>query len=135
MNDAQVIYAFAHVESWLEAYARSNQLSAYELTNRVATLLHVQTGGKILGLEDSLSTLRGDAAGNKATRKMALARGSYSETPGKHHVMSAAARKRISDAQKRRWAKQKSSGIKAYWAAMTPEERSKEMLRRRRSRA
>lgn len=53
----------------------------------------------------------------------------------KKRKLSRKARKAISDAQKARWAKVKKpklkgSGIKGWWARMTPEQRKTEMLRR-----
>jgi hypothetical protein len=47
--------------------------------------------------------------------------------------VSAEARERIAEAQRKRWAKQKRQGDnpqKRYWAAMTPEQRRKEMKKR-----
>lgn len=43
------IYAFSHCETWIEDYAKSHNLPAHELTQRVATLLLAQTSGKELG--------------------------------------------------------------------------------------
>lgn len=53
-----IIYAFSHVETYLEDYARSHKLPAHELTGRVAGLLLAQTGGALLGLVDHMSALR-----------------------------------------------------------------------------
>lgn len=64
------IYAFAHVETWIEDYARSNQLPAHELTERVADLLKLQTVRPILGMSDHLSNMRpGSAERTKGKRK------------------------------------------------------------------
>jgi hypothetical protein len=110
--DAQTIYAFAHCETWLEDFAKSHQLSAHELTSRVANLLLAQTSREVLGTEHTMSTLRRQTTKrNKTTRKVAMAKRPYRKT------------------QIGRYAKYKRSKI-GYWDKMSPEERVKEMHRR-----
>lgn len=76
-----LIYAFAHCETWLEDYAKSQKLPAHELTERVAGLLFAQTSGEILGTEHRVSALPREATKrNSATRKVAVAKRPYRKT-------------------------------------------------------
>ena len=65
---------------------------------------------KIEGLQDELAQLLGgsSAKASKASKSSAASESSVGEKPAKKkRVMSAAARKKIADAQRKRWAKQK----------------------------
>lgn len=106
MNDTKhTIYCFAHCETWLEDYAKSNQLAFHDLTERVANLLLAQTSRQISRSDDSVSSLRRETTPrNSSPRKMAMVKRSYRKTQLK--------------------------GPKAYWAAMSAEDRSIEMKRR-----
>jgi hypothetical protein len=137
--DEIAVYVFGRVEQWIEDYAKSNNLPANELAERVAGLLFSQTGRQILGAPNRVPTLRGNSAGfDQSMEQVALARGSH--RGAQVDRFSEAGRARIVQAQKRRWAKhhekkKKSSTrphpLSTYWAKMTPEQRSKEMIRRR----
>lgn len=103
-----VIYAFAHTEAWLEAYAKSHQLPAHELTGQVAGLLLGSSSGEALGSINSVPALRrAPTKIHKATRKMEVASSARSnKTLGRKSIkraLSSAARTRISAAQKARW--------------------------------
>ncbi len=67
---------------------------------------------KIEGLQDELAQLLGGSSskGSKASKSYAASESSVGEKPAKKkRVMSAAARKKIADAQRKRWAKQKAA--------------------------
>lgn len=105
-TDHHVAYAVGHVEAWLEIYAKSIQSPGPEFTARVATLLLAQTGGTQLGTEHHLSSLpRHSTKRHQALESMEVARRSprHSSRKGHKRTMSAAARKRISQARKRWW--------------------------------
>lgn len=114
--DLQVVYAFAHCEAWLEDYAKSASISSHELTERVGNLLLGQTSGKVLGTEHNVSTMRSRSTkGSKTLATVALDDSPRGQVQG---------------------VKRRSTGaIKAYWARMTPDERSQEMRRRMRKAA
>lgn len=57
-RDQQAIYAFAHVECWIEEYAKSTNQSPTELCARVATLLLAQGNGTGYNLPE----VQGDTA-------------------------------------------------------------------------
>lgn len=65
--DETALYCFARCEQFLEDYARSNQISAYELTFRVAELFQLQTNRPLLGTENSLSSLQRNGTGLRGT--------------------------------------------------------------------
>lgn len=109
----EIVYAFAHVETWLEDYAKSSGLSSHELTVGVVELLHRQTLRALLGSEHRLSKKsRSQAAeGSDAVAEVAVARGTRRKVQRikKHHKMSAAGRAAISRAQRARWAAKKAA--------------------------
>lgn len=111
----EIVYAFSHIETWLEDYAKSNRLSPHELTIGVVELLHRQTHGAILGLEHRLpEKSRAQAAeGSDALAEMEMARGTRRQVQGvkrkKRKKVSAAGRKRISEARKAWWAAKKAA--------------------------
>lgn len=133
MNDhatkvGETLYALGYIRCWLESYSSSSTLSADELATGVATLLLGQTGRQGMGLDNRLSSLRSNSAKrSKILESLEMARRPHGKTPKR--VMSARGRAAISRAQKKRWRKVK-GGQAAYWARMTPEQRSAEMKRR-----
>lgn len=58
------IYCLGRVEQFIADYARSSQISETELARRVAELLLSQTGGTLLGTEDSVSPLQRNGTGH-----------------------------------------------------------------------
>ena len=103
--DTHVAYAVGHIEAWLEIYARSIQSSGSEFTSRVATILLAQAGGEGMGPEGYLPTLRRQTSKKrKAVEPMEMARRPRRRTQKSRRPMSAAARKRISQARKKWWA-------------------------------
>ena len=102
------VYAFAYIECWLEAYAKSHSLSFHELTERVFDLLRANRTEPIKTL---MSKVR--RPGTKKRSKL------------EQVAMDDRSRTKL-----QRVKKKQISGIKAYWAAMTPEQRSREMKRR-----
>lgn len=101
-------YAFGHTEAWLEAYARSHQLPEYELRGGVAGLLLNTTFGQTSGAQHHLPALPSRTSkARRSVGKMAVDELSHRKTLRKssHRQLSAAARKRISRAQKLRWKK------------------------------
>jgi hypothetical protein len=104
-----VAYIHGRIEAQLEGFAASLGLPARQLTVRVAALLLGPESGGLLGSENRVSSLPGaSATADKATRTMAVAKRPYRKA--------------------RRPSLQR--GAAAYWAAMTPSQRSKEMQRR-----
>lgn len=86
ISNELTIYAFSHVETWLEDYAKSQRLSSHELTERVARLLLAQTSREVLGVDNTVPALRRQATkGNKGTRKVALAKRPYRKAQVKLH--------------------------------------------------
>jgi hypothetical protein len=111
ISKENLIYAFAHTETWLEDYAKSNKIPEYELTERVAILLLTQGEG----IKYNLSPLRRNSAKmDKTVVKMEMAKRTYRKTSRK------SPRKGL-----------KNKKLQSYWNNMTPEQRSKEMIRRR----
>lgn len=145
----------------VEFFARATGISEEEIASRLGTILLGLQGGMGMGRENPLRDLR-RAAGSGSTdiriRTLALARftrdsrtqqndeetdgdrGPAVGSKGPHRRLSAAARKRISEAQKLRWARQKGTKVSSgpgskmgkWWREHfpTPEARQKEMLRR-----
>jgi hypothetical protein len=105
----QIIYAFAHCEAWLEDFAKTNRLPTHELTEWVATLLLSQTSGQVMGLEHPMSSVSGSrretSERGKALAEVAMASGAHGKASLKKRKLSAAARKRIGAAQRKRWRK------------------------------
>lgn len=56
------IFAFSHVQTWLDIYAGSSGIPSTLLTDRVARLLLSSTRGQVLGSLNSMPTLRGKTA-------------------------------------------------------------------------
>ena len=56
-DDSRIVYAFAHVETWIELYADSVELPRAIVAERVAELLLLQVSGKRLGTRNSMPTL------------------------------------------------------------------------------
>lgn len=103
------VYAFAHVESWLEAYARSHALPLHELTARVSDLL---LANRAQPTSTALPTMRQTRARRgRPVEQVAMDDGSRSKLQRVKRKSSARA-------------------VHAYWAKMTPAQRSKEMQRR-----
>lgn len=116
------------------------EISGFELAARM---------GEFLLTKASRTSVRGQASiGDQALEPMEmvgrshivspLAEGSITGVKHKRHI-SAAGLARIKAAQKKRWAgvrkkknakKSNSSGIKAWWAKMSPKQRSAEVFRR-----
>lgn len=68
------IYLFARCEQLLADFAGSHEISARELTQRVAGLFQAQAGGQVLGPENRMSELPGTSSRNHRTPpKVALA--------------------------------------------------------------
>lgn len=57
------IYVLGRIEQFIADYSRSSQVSETELARRVAELLLSQTGGPVLGTEDSVSPLQRNGTG------------------------------------------------------------------------
>lgn len=109
-KDRAYAYAFGHCQAWLEVFAASAGLPYTELAIGVAALLHSETSGQVLGSGNSLPPLRGKSSkGNQTLAAVAVARGPYRKTQvsRRRRHMSAAARKKISEAQKLIWAEKK----------------------------
>jgi hypothetical protein len=104
----QLAYIHGRIEAQLEAYAQSLGLPAAQLTSRMGTLLLGTQNGEVMGPARGVPKLRSEAAkGGEAMEPMAVA---------------GSPRRRASGSSK------------AYWAKMTPEQRSKEMQRRTKKR-
>lgn len=105
-KDRVTIYAFAHVESWIESYAKSTGQSAGELAARVGTLLLAQGAGTPNSVPPVSSYPAGvrKSLGKVAVAKRAPGRMPVAKLKTGHHVLSASARKRIGAAQRKRWA-------------------------------
>lgn len=136
----EIVYAFSHVETWIEDYAKSNQLSAYELTVGVAELLQRQTHGALLGLEHRVpAQSRPQAsAGSDAVAEVEVARGARSKVQRVKRYISPKGMKALRAAQKKRWAKHKKirkTGPSLYWGKMSKIERQVEMQQRMTKRA
>lgn len=125
----EVVYAFSHVETWIEDFAKSSQLSSHELTVGVAELLQRQTLGAVLGLEHRLPEKPGSQTAERsdAMAEMEMAGGTRGKVQRVKRRLSASGLRAIRRAQKIRWAR---SGQKSYWAKMTAAERKAEMHRR-----
>ena len=54
-QDSRIVYAFAHVEAWIELYADSVELPRSIVTEQVAELLLLQVRGKRMGTRNSMS--------------------------------------------------------------------------------
>ncbi|SRR6266481_8914803 len=142
-------YFYHSIEESIERYAMESggQISGQELAGVVGEILLSKARGTELGSTDSLhlSGLRGKATkGSKIVEQVEVVgspRGGGSQKVKR--VLSLKARKSIAKAQRARWKKYKSekvkekfrkkgtgSTIKAYWAKMTPLQRSEEMKRR-----
>jgi hypothetical protein len=150
--DYAVSQFYGRIQERIVLFAAETGISAHWVAERLATLLS-PPGERIF---DHLPSLRPEAAGpRRELEPLALAEHAHSgqasdahqarraggddETPVKQSRVSPKGKKAIAKAQKARWAKQKKtkvevapSKIVAYWANMTPQERSKEMARRRR---
>ena len=103
-----LVYAFAHCEAWLEAYARSINESSSELTDGVLELFHHQ-GQRTVNNLSSLSVQ--SSRSRKTVGKMAA----YERTHRKTRWISPQGLKAIRTAQKKRWTKfrtEKHKGVK-----------------------
>lgn len=79
-----LVYAFAHVESWIESYAKATGHSFAELADGVATLLYAQTGGEVRRTQNRVPALSGNRpTRGKAVGKVAVAVSSHRKSPGK----------------------------------------------------
>lgn len=148
--------AIGNVTAWLEAFADRSQLSFAILATRVGRQLLSAAGGEVLGTEHPLPPLRRKAPKrNSAVAEVEMARRPYSRAQVKANfpVKSQTKTKPVKWERKNsKWAKIKnekqikarllsgtltkpskrlSTGMSAYWAKMTPEERRAEMARRR----
>lgn len=101
-------YVFGRTQHFIEVYAAGNGLSAERLAAGVATLLLATASREVLGAEDRMPPLRRTSTEmDQATRTLEMDGEPHSQPPrkmkpGPRH-MSAEARQRISDAQKKRW--------------------------------
>lgn len=119
----QTIYCLGRVEQFIRDYAESHGLPSNELTIQVATLLSASQSGSLLGIDDSVSPLRRRRSSrDKASRSMAMARRSYRKTQ--------VTPRRGDKPSSKRGRPKKPTGIAAYWAAMSKEDRQIEMRRR-----
>ncbi len=115
--DIHLIYAFAHVEAWVEAYAKANHRVASELANGVGGLLLSQGSRDIDHLP--LPGLRSEAAGSRGTVEQeevagsSHLHGSHQSGKKKGHPMSASVKQRLSRLAKARWAKKNYAKKKA----------------------
>jgi hypothetical protein len=138
--DLQTGFAFGYLvkntEVELNSIAATSRgtISGQQLAQWLGAFLLAKADGTYVGATDHVSSLRRQTTtGGKAVEPMALVNGSRrSGASVTHRRLSAKARKNISRAQKARWAKlrQKSTGIKEYWAKMSPTQRKGEMRRR-----
>lgn len=85
--DQIALHTFGRIEQLIEDLARSNQVPAHELTERVAALLQLQTNGSVLGSQDRMPTLPGARAGrDQSLEQMALAGGARVNPQVKKHT-------------------------------------------------
>jgi len=133
-------YAAAKVEDQLQSIAASIQADAEEFAARVLDLLRSPRQGAA----PHLSNLFRHAAGSPEVdvSEMEMAGGPRGhqapKAPRRKWRLSAAARKRIADAQRARWALKKGKKTRtsktaranSYWDSMSAEQRKKEMHRR-----
>lgn len=85
-TDDAAKYLFGKVESIIEIYARSANLIARELADRVGELLLAETVRESLGVEDRVSALPGEASiRSAALAEVALARNSHRGAQVKPH--------------------------------------------------
>jgi hypothetical protein len=117
VRDEEKALAYLHgrLEAQLEAFATSWGIPITELTARLATLLLTTASRRELGANDTVSTLlRATAEGNPTVESMAM--------DGNSH--------RIARGKRAQSAIKKPSKMRAYWAAMTKEQRRAEIMRR-----
>lgn len=131
----QEVYAFSHVETWLEDYAKSNRIPVYELTARVAELLRSN------GTESSTAQVREmrrqGTRPHSRVEHLEVDSAASPKLQRKKRKITAAGLKAIRKAQKARWAKvhaKKRKGPGSYWDKMTQAERDAEMARRMKAR-
>lgn len=80
MRDKEIFVAFieGRIQAELERLASGSPVSYIELANCVGNFLLSTTSGSILGTPNNLPPLRGKTGeGNKTSRKMEMARGTY----------------------------------------------------------
>lgn len=105
------IYLFGALEREIQIYARSNGLSPGELAGDVANLLLTQTVGEVLGPQDHMPALRGQAAGgDQPVEQVAVAvrprgRAQVKRTRTVSPKGLAAMRRNAARARAARWAK------------------------------
>lgn len=105
--EVSIAYIHGRLEAQIEAFAQSLGIPARFLTNRLGTLLLVPEGGEVLRVADHLPVVRRKTAKrSKAVAKVAVV------------------------SRPRSKASSSGKGPRAYWAAMTPKQRSVEMKRR-----
>jgi hypothetical protein len=118
LNEA-IAYLHGKIETQLEFYSNAAGLDARMVTARVGALLsgagHGTDGGVPVRMEPAPGRGRGEAVADVEGGEQPHGRG---------------APHRAAQGRKGAKAGKAVSGIKAYWAAMTPEERAKEVARR-----
>jgi hypothetical protein len=123
LNEA-IAYLHGKIETQLEFYSNAAGLDARMVTARMGALLsgawQRADGGVPVRLESSPGRGRGEAVADVEGGEQPHGRGA-SHRAAKGRRKGTKTGKAV-------------SGIKAYWAAMTPEERAKEVARRQRRR-
>lgn len=137
------------VEEHIERFANEARgaFALADITDRVGLLLRTKAKNvrALSGASELLHEMREDreaVSEGRAVAPRSPSRAKVHDGAPARRALSAAARKRISQAQRLRWKKfrerggtvakkKKASGIRSYWSRMTPAERSAEVLRRR----
>lgn len=132
-------YLYRGIKADIDAFgaAHGATIPVTLVAARLGSLLLSEAGGGILDGAQYLSQVRrhtaeGDEVGIGPEKVHVRPRGDKAPLKPKR-VLSKEARKRIGDAQRKRWAKSKKLRKKAnsYWGSKTPAERRAEIARRR----
>ena len=119
------------IETQLEHFASRLGISSSELTHRLGTLLLSSASGEQVRPEDSVPTLRrASAAGNQSVRALALAGSSSGQTQSLIGEKQRAYWQRMTPEQRKKEVARRRAINASYWAKMNPEQRKKEMARR-----